>query len=476
MNLRSLPFVATEARRFWRWALMGVSVVSAVSPHTVSGWESAEHSRLTATAIAVLPAKDQQALAPEAVALAREYCMFPDRNWPGFGEWGSGEADPRKPRFPDTRREWDISFYTGFNPITKEGKGYVHRPPESYEAVPLYFGKALEALQDGRLADGARYLGVTLHYLQDSGAFGHLQPIHRPFHWKKREDVRADGYRPRLLGKTPKEAADGLLARLQDLVGMTERRVGLLLERAGLPMAEVKRLCATELMPVRAVLAVTQVRSEWAEEWDAAIRDCAMECVHVSADALHTALAFAPNPFPEAKLNATGANLVFNPSFEEAGDGVPLGWCVGWLDLKDRAGRAEWYRAGTHWDRPVRSGQRSLLMLWAPASGLEWRQTWRQALRVNPGEIYRGTAWVKTRANAGFAEVALEFYGVDYLSVGRTSSPPLEGYNEWKELLVEAATPIEACWLRLILHSKADGAAWFDDVEIVRLLLSAPKP
>ena len=283
--------------------------------------------------------------------------MFADRNWAGYGEWGSGEANPRKPRFPDTRREWDISFYMGFNPITGEGKRYMHRPPESYEAVPLYFGKALEALQAGRLTDGSRYLGVTLHFLQDSGAFGHLQPIHRPFHWKRREDVRADGYQPRLLGKTSKEAAEGLLVRLRGLVGMTERRVGPLLEKAGLSMAEVKELCATELMPGRAVLAVTRVRSEWADEWDTAIRECAMECVHVSADALHTALAFAPHPFPEAKLNASGVNLVFNPSFEEAGDGVPLGWCVGWLDLEDRAGRAEWYLAGTHWDKPVRTGQ-----------------------------------------------------------------------------------------------------------------------
>lgn len=395
--------------------------------------------------------------------------MFPDRNWPGYGEWGSGEADPRKPRFPDTRREWDISFYTGFNPITKEGKSYLHRPPESYEAVPLYFGRAVEALQAGRLADGSRYLGVTLHYIQDSGAFGHLQPIHRPFHWKKGEDVQADGYQPRLLGHTPKKAADGLLARLQGLVDMTERRVGPLLEKADLSMAELKKLCVTELMPARAVLAVTRVRSEWTGEWNAAVRECAMECVHVAADALHTALAFAPKPIPDATLNATGVNLVFNPSFEETGDGVPVGWCVGWLDLTDRAGRAEWYRAGTHWDKPVKSGQRSALVLWAPAGGLEWRQTWRQALRVKPGEIYRGRAWLKTRTASGSAEVTLEFYNAAYLPVERVSSPPLEGTSEWKEQSVEATAPKEARWLRLILHSKAEGAAWFDDVEIVRL-------
>lgn len=445
--------------------LFGVSLL----PPSVSGWERVEHSQLTAAAVAALAAKDQQTLAPEAAALAREYCMFPDHNWAGYGEWGSGEADPRKPRFPDTRREWDISFYLGFNPVTREGKGYVHRPPESYEAVPLYYGKALEALQAGQLADGARYLGVTLHYLQDSGAFGHLQPIHRPFHWQPSAEVRADGYQPRLLGQTPQAAAEGLRARLQGLVGMTEQRVAPLLERAGLPLAEVKRLCATELMPERAVRAVAQVRAAWAEEWEAAVRACALECVRVSADALHTALAFAPQPFPATPLNAAGVNLVFNPSFEEAGDGVPLGWCVGWLDLNDRAGRAEWYLAGTHWDRPVRSGQRSAHMRWAPQSGLEWRQTWRQAVRVQPGESYRGAAWVKTRTDSGSAAVLLEFYNAAYLAVGRLSSPPLAGDHEWRQLSIESTVPPDARWLRLILHSTADGAAWFDDAEVMRL-------
>ena len=290
MSRRTPPALLARFKRrsWWRLALVGASLACVAGQPIASGWEAGEHSHITATAVQLLSAYDQRALAPEAIALAREYCMFADRNWAGYGEWGSGEANPRKPRFPDTRREWDISFYMGFNPITGEGKRYMHRPPESYEAVPLYFGKALEALQAGRLTDGSRYLGVTLHFLQDSGAFGHLQPIHRPFHWKRREDVRADGYQPRLLGKTSKEAAEGLLVRLRGLVGMTERRVGPLLEKAGLSMAEVKELCATELMPGRAVLAVTRVRSEWADEWDTAIRECAMECVHVSADALHT--------------------------------------------------------------------------------------------------------------------------------------------------------------------------------------------
>jgi hypothetical protein len=433
-----------------------------------AAWHADGHSHITATAARTLSAEDRQRLGPEAEALARYYCEFPDENWAAFGEWGGGEADPRKPRFPDTRREWDISFYTGWNPVTREGRSYPHRPPESYEAVPLYFSHSVEALQAGSLVDAARYLGVALHYIQDSGAFGHLQPIHRSFHWKNHADVHPDGYQPQSLGKTPKDAVEGLRARLQGLVAFTEDRTGRLLETVGMPMAEVKPLCAKELMPPRAVAAVAQVRQTQPELWDAAVRECAMECAHVSADVLHTALSLAPKPMPEPKPHPLGVNLAANPSFEIPGDGVPQGWYVGWIDLQDRTGRAEWYRAGTHWDKPVKSGQRSLLVLWAPRDGIEWRQTWRCAQRVTPGERYRGEAWVKTRTDSGAAWAALEFSNAAYQPVQRFCTAKLTGDSGWKQLTIEAEVPGDARWLRLVLHADVAGAAWFDDVSVLK--------
>ena len=65
--------------------------------------------------------------------------------------------------------------------------------------------------------------------------------------------------------------------------------------------------------------------------------------------------------------------------------------------------------------------------------------------------------------------MTLEFCSADYLSVGRVSGPPLDGDSDWKKLTIEATAPYDSRWLRLILHSAAESAAWFDDVEIVRL-------
>lgn len=437
--------------------------------HPACGWGS-EHNRITAAALDVLPPESRDLLAPEAAALAAIYCTFPDLNWACFGEWGGGDADPQLPRFPDTRREWGVSFYCGWDPVLQKGKSYPHRPPESFEAAPLYFRKAVDALQAGRLADGARFAGVMLHYIQDSGAFPHVQPLHRVFHTQNLAAIAASGYTPHRLGQTPSEAAAALALRVKRLVEWTEKRLTPLFAPPAITLDEAKRLCAKELVPATVTSAVAKLRTDKPSDYEAAICDCANECVRACADALFTMLAFAPHPMPAPAPNAAGANLAFNPSFEaDVGDGVPDGWYVGWLDLNDRVGRAVWYSAGTHWSKPVKSGRRSMLLLWAPAKGLEWRQTWRRALRVNSGEVYRGTAWIKTRAAKGAAWFALQFYDTAYEAVATAKSEPLKSDGEWQKVSVEARVPTAARWLRIVLHSEArDGAVWFDDIELAR--------
>ena len=85
------------------------------------GW-GGEHNRITAAAIEVLPTEDRAYIASEAAALAQVYCEFPDRNWACYGEWGGGNADPRLSRLADFRREWDVSFYCGWDPVLRKGK------------------------------------------------------------------------------------------------------------------------------------------------------------------------------------------------------------------------------------------------------------------------------------------------------------------------------------------------------------------
>ncbi|MBI5685479.1 MAG: hypothetical protein HZC54_10385 [Verrucomicrobia bacterium] len=432
------------------------------------GW-GGEHNRITAAAVEALPAGQRAAIAPEAAILARLYCEFPDLNWPCYGEWGGGNADPRLPRFPDTRREWDISFYCGWDPVLQKGKSYPHRAPESVEAAAVHFGKTVEALRAGRLADAARFVGVMFHYIQDSSSFPHIQPIHRAFHATKLDAIRTGGYEPQQLGNTPAEAAAVLTARVRKLVDWTEQRLAPLLAETGVSLDEAKRLTSKELLPAAVTRAVVKLRAEKPADYEAAALDCANECARLCADALHSAFALAPS-LAAAKPNPTNTNLAFNSSFESGdGDRAPEGWCVGWLDPNDRAGRAEWYRAGTHWDKPVRTGKRSAMLLWSPQKGLEWRQTWRRAVPVNAGETYRAAVWIKTRAITGSTWFAMQFYDTAYEPVSNAKNEVVKTDCDWKKLSLEATVPSNAHWLRAILHTEANsGAVWFDDVEIIR--------
>ncbi len=437
-------------------------------PGLAFGWGSEEHAHMTAEAVKLMPPPVAEIIAPEAAVLSREYCEFPDENWPAYGEWGGGNADPKLPRFVDMRREWDISHYCGWNPVTREGRSYPHSAPQSIEAVPVYFHRAVESLKAGHLEDGARFLGVAMHYIEDSASFGHLQAIHRNFGWNKSRPLSAAGHTPTSLGDTPEKAADALRERMREMVAHTERTMDATLSKVAMPVSEIKTLSAGDLYPKEAVRAILVAKYQYPEAWDEQVRECALAAIRVCADVLFTALRFAPKPMPEAKPNPTGVNLVFNPSFEAPGDGIAEGWCVGWLDLADRAGRAEWYRAGTHWDKPVKEGDRSAMVLWAPEKGIEWRQTWRRAIRVRPGEVYRASAWLKSRTDKGGSRLTLQFCDTAYLPVAQPSSPEAQGCDDWTRLTVEGRAPATACWLRLILFSNADGAAWFDSLSAER--------
>jgi len=439
-------------------------------PTLAFGWNGTEHAQITAEAVRVMPEEMAAILAPEAGALTHIYCEFPDQNWPAYGQWGDGNAEPYLPRFADTRREWDISFYCGWNPVTREGTGYPHSTPRAYEAVPKFFLRAVEAWKAGQLEDGARFLGVAMHYIEDSAAFGHLQAVHRSFHWDTKSPLNVGNYSPQKLGDTPEQAAEQLVARMKAMVEITEKAVDPIVTKLGMPMAEVKRLSKDDPYPKEAVRAVMLAKLQSPAEMDAAARTSASAAAHVCADMLLTALSFAPKPFPQPKPNATGVNLVFNPSFENAGDENAEGWCIGWLDLSDKTGRAEWYRAGTHWDKPVKQGERSAMVLWAPEKGIEWRQTWRNAVRVSPGEVYRASAWVKSRTEKGRSHLTLELSDTNYHAIAQPISNVVEGKGDWTELKLETTIPPNARWLRVMLHSNADGAAWFDEVSVERII------
>ena len=436
----------------------------------IYAWPLTVHHRITEVAIEALPAEDLEYIGAEKSALINLYCGFPDMNWACYGEWGGGTGDPGKPRFPDTRREWEISFYCLYDPALGKGRFYFHGPPASYECTPIYFLKAVETLREGRVEDGVRFLGVLLHYIQDSASFPYLQPIHRNSGRIDAERFHLDGYTPRRLGKRPEEVANEIPKYIEELVRRAEMNMKPLIEWAGIPLEEAKRLCERDVMHPKVVEAVGRILAERGGDFRSAATRCALECADVCADVLHSALQFAAIP-AQIPSNPIGVNLAFNPSFEEDdGDDIPDGWYIGWLDLTDRAGRAKWYRAGTHWEKHVKTGKRSVLILWAPKSGIEWRQTWRRAIRVRDGERYKLSCWIETRGATGRSFVALEFYDGAYNPISRSESESVAGDIAWRKIEVESEPPQGARWMRVILRSEDnEGAVWFDDVELLRI-------
>ena len=240
-------------------ATASLLVLSVFAPRA-DGW-GGEHHAITESAITALPPEQREYIAPEKAALVQTYCGFPDSNWACMGEWGGGVGDPKMARFPDTRREWDISYYCQWDPVLRKGQGFPHKAPESYEATRVYFLKAVAELKQGRLEDGMRSVGVMFHYIQDSGSFGHMQPIHRVFHVRELKAIQLEDSQLRLLASSPEEAAKALSERLRGMVESTEKRVAPLLEAAGMPFEEAKGLCNRETMPATVVKAVERARA-----------------------------------------------------------------------------------------------------------------------------------------------------------------------------------------------------------------------
>lgn len=408
---------------------------------------SSDHEAMTLAAVEALSPAELEYLELERELLITTYCEFPDANWTCYGEWGGWSGYPNEPRLPDVRREWNISFYCGYDPATGKGRFYSHSAPDSYEACPLYFMRAVEALRAGRHAEGIRILGVLAHYAEDSVTFPHMQAIHRRMGFDF-DRVNLGGYEPQVLGETLEEAAANLRKRLERAVAFTEERA--LAIRAALKDNDSPRL--EELFV-----------------------ECDNEGARVVADVLRTAIRLA-GPKPPVEPNPVGVNLLENPSFEaDDGSGVPVGWVVGWHNLRDKLGRAEWEGRISRNARVTHTGRHAVKLMWTPPEGLEWRQRWPSAFSVRPGERYRCSGWVKTQEATGESYLILYLYRRNLEPVASFRSEPVAGTQDWRRLVFVASIPEGAEKARLACRADGNGGAvWFDDVEVVRVGETAP--
>jgi hypothetical protein len=437
---------------------------------------SKEHNYITKAALDVLPEREKEFLEPEKDLLWKIYCEFPDLNWAHFGCFGGEYGAPDIPRVNDIRREWDISCYCGFDPVTGRVPDYVpgmittttfappyfrkamysedmgYAPMGDYGTPARYFPKVIDSWRNGLLGDGMRFLGVLLHHVEDRGAFAYWPSLHIKGHVPNPDkSIRLDSYDPKALGGTVDESVAGIEERMRSLLRFTEERV---------PAVDAAW------------------RSGDAPGAEALILENALENVRAVADIIHTAVSLVESNLSvsywcDYRALPAMINLLQNPGAEVSdGTDMPAGWFASYDNLDDRVGRAEWVQSRLHsfWFPVVRSGEHAFKLMWTPPEGIEWRQRWTCAVPVQPGQRFDYSGWLKTEKATGESYLAMYFYTKDNQLVSKAKSTGLAGDSNWRRVSLTAGVPDGAA--KLIAACRSDdnrGAVWIDDLELIRL-------
>jgi len=166
----------------------------------------------------------------------------------------------------------------------------------------------------------------------------------------------------------------------------------------------------------------------------------------------------APAPAPEA---APAAPLVANGSFEEESGGIPSGWAA---EARSGQGVVTLARAAEG-----RTGAAGALIESASPCDAVWSAT----AGVEPGALYRASAWVRTAGVAGPGGAGAYLQVAD-MPLGRSLA--VAGDSEWAEVSVVFDTGAETA-VRLLCGlggpAPASGRALFDDVSLVKVVAAS---
>ncbi len=306
---------------------------------------SPTHHLITKAALDALP-EVRARLGGEAELLTWCYCGLQDMNWPTYGRFNPNEPFPDV-RFPDSRREWDISRYCAFNPVTRRGR-MRHDGPESCR---FHYARACAAAARGRARDAVRLLGVALHALQDAGSPMHAARVHEaPFH---------------AAGERPDEHPGLENVRHRPKPGFEPGAAAEALARYAAPRGEriLRRLKAD----LEADVLDLQM-------------ECARACVRRSVDAIADFFGrFGDALSLRGRAPRKGVNLLANPDFSLPDDEplLPRGWSVKWWDRSERAVEIARNRAGR--GLTARNARARVACL----------TTWPRAVLVEPGQTFR---------------------------------------------------------------------------------------
>jgi len=385
---------------------------------------SPTHHLITRAALRSLP-QVRESMGPEAELLTWCYCGLQDMNWPTYGRFNPEDEHFGHVRFPDSRREWEISRYCRYNPITKEGT-YHHQEPV------LHYQRAVAAAEEGKAWDAVRLLGIALHSFQDAGSPAHAAGESGPLH--------APAERPRDHSAL-------------DEIQLTPRRPF----SATAVAEELHAKCAPR---GRAVVERLQA------DVDADVLDlqmaCAIDCVQATVDVLDdfyrrfgARLSFAAPPPPP-----TGRNLLENADFVRMDDEpfCPAGWVMKWWDRSEPSVEIGREKTDAGWTVTVRNAISRTACL----------TTWPRAVRVRPGEVYElsGRVW---SAAAGAGGLYAAFYDAGTARIAEHAWFA-SAAGKWRELAFRFSVPAGAAILRVGGFGEwTDGPVRFTALKLERL-------
>jgi hypothetical protein len=321
------------------------------------------HQFITRAALDALPQVCAW-LGGEADLLVWTYCGLPDMNWHTYGHIAPASGWLPEVRYPDTRREWEISRYCDYNDLTRAGQWFGHHYPDAGRAAAKHYGRACSAARRARALDAVRLLGAALHYLQDCGSPPHAAHIDPPYH--RPAETLAPSVRIAIPGYRPRPHFE----------------IG----------SAAKRICAFARPRGQRILERLQ-RDRAAHVLDLQV-ECADHCAKATANALNDFhRRFGDRLRFQARPTRRHVELLANGDFAEPDDEphCPAGWALKWWDRHDRDVCIRRQRIGSRWCVSATDvGQRVACLV-----------TWPKAIRVRPGEVYRLSGQVKTPAGGG---------------------------------------------------------------------------
>lgn len=176
----------------------------------------------------------------------------------------------------------DLHTNTGDFSLFPGSPGRGHPQTIDMERYGPIYHRVLQALHTESPANATGWLGLLMHYVEDSGAPPHAANISGQLHtamenWVDAKKIDIAGYEPKMLGKTLDEAIAGCVQRTKELDAFAKIRAEKLL-----PLAKANDRPACEPL----------------------VLECANESARALADVLHTLAAVGMTPPPN------GATLI----------------------------------------------------------------------------------------------------------------------------------------------------------------------